>query len=76
VHDGTTIRILFRLSQDLVSDRRRIAFAERDVLHEIGNRVAFTPAKINVRQLSGLISQKSRNAAIAFGTAGDSVRKT
>jgi hypothetical protein len=58
-----------------VRDWRCISFAKRDVLQQIRNGVPFTPAKINVRQFASLVSQKKQDAAIAFGTAGDSVRR-
>ena len=76
MHDWSLLRILLSLTQHLVRNRRSIAFSKRDVLQQIRNRIPFTPSKVNVRQFSGLISRNSRNAAMAFGTAGDSVRKT
>ena len=58
VHDRPLIRILFRLTQHFVRHRRSIAFTKRDVLQQVRNRIPFTPAKVNVRQLSCFVAKK------------------
>ena len=60
-------RIGFSLSQDLARNRCRVSFSKKNISGEVNDRVAFAPAKINVRYFSGLVSEIQQKR-------GDSVR--
>src|SRR5215510_16016705 len=56
VHTRAPCGIGLELSEDLARHRRGVAFAEREELQQIGDRVAFGPSEVDMRDLTGLIS--------------------
>ena len=75
VNARTQFRIVFGLPQNLARDRRGVAFAEQNIANQISYRIAFAPPEIYVRNFSVSLRKCSSKAAIAFGTAGATVRK-
>src|SRR5947209_2797823 len=49
----TQLWIRLRLTQDLMGDRRDVAFPEQDVLAQMFQRVPLGPTEVNVRPLPG-----------------------
>ncbi len=43
-------------AENLAGDRRGIAFAENNILEQIGDRIAFCPVEVNMRDLAGGIA--------------------
>src|SRR6185295_11067634 len=62
MNNRSSRRILFSLSQDFVCDWSRITLAKRDVLHQVRQRIALAPTKINVRQFAGFIAQEEQES--------------
>src|ERR1044072_515904 len=57
MHNGAPAAIFLCLSSYFVSDRSGVAFTKRDVLQQVRDRIAFAPAKVDVRQFAHLIAQ-------------------
>src|SRR5690606_48800 len=57
MNDRSPFGIRFRLPQDLMRHRRRVAFAEGDVLEEVSERVSLAPTEIDVRHFARRIAQ-------------------
>ena len=62
-------RVRLGLAQHFARDRRRVAFAERQELQQVDDRVAFGPAEVGVRDLSGLVADVEQQR-------GDGVRES
>ena len=60
-------RIRLGLAQHLARDRRRVAFAERQELHQVDERIAFGPAEVRVRDLSRLVADVQQQAGNRVG---------
>ncbi len=56
VNARTLERVRLVLAQDFARDRRRVAFAERQELQQVDNRIAFGPPEVGVRDLPGLVA--------------------
>ena len=67
---GRLQRVGFGLTQDLSCDWRRVAFAEGEELQEIGDRVAFGPPEVHVRQLARPVANLEQQRGDGVGNRG------
>jgi len=56
VYSGSSVDVRLRLAEHLTCDRRRVTFAERQIPQQIGNRIAFSPSKVGMRNIPGSIA--------------------
>ena len=62
---------MFRLAQHFACDRRGVAFPEGQELQQVGNRIAFGPSEVDVRDVARAISdvQQERRDRVWNGRA-------
>src|ERR1044071_9369487 len=70
MNDGSTRRIFFSLTEYFVCNWCGIAFTERNVSQQVRQRIPLAPAEINVRQLTGLVSQTKQESSYCVWYCG------